>query len=161
MNWRRTLFLGLGVFLTQLFLSELMTIRGIRPDFLLIFVMYMAMQKGSPTGVVTGFVIGFLEDLLSAGSLFGLASLTKSLSGFLLGRLHGRYPRMSPVVFHVAWVSIVLIHFFLYIYVRFQSVYNSSKFEFWVTWLFTVIYTLVFVGIVQVIVPLHRIQPEE
>lgn len=158
MNWHKPFLVGLLVFLFQFFLSEYLTIRGIRPDFLLIYLVYIAMRSGSTTGVIGGFFIGFVEDLISAGSLFGLAPLTKSITGFLIGRLHGKFPKMSPLVFHFVWVTILLIHFFFYIYVRFQSVFVSSQPEFWMTWLATVIYTFVFVGIMQIILPLHKVQ---
>jgi len=158
MNWRKPLLVGLLVLLFQSFLSRYLTIRGIKPDLLLIYLIYIAMRNGSMTGIICGFIIGFIEDLTSAGSLFGLAPLTKSITGFLIGRLHGKFPRMSPLVFHFAWVTILLIHFFFYVYVRFQSVYASSQPEFWITWFAAVIYTSVFVGIMQIIMPLHKVQ---
>lgn len=161
MSRRTVILVGLAAFLIQFYLSGYITIKGIRPDFLLMVVIYVAMRSGSTVGVVVGFVMGLLEDLLSAGSLFGLAPLTKSLTGFLIGRLQGKFPRMSPLIFHMAWILIVLVHFFLYVYVRFQSVYESSQSEFWLTWLYAVAYTMIFVGIVQVIAPLHKVSPVE
>ena len=155
---RKPVLVGFVVFFVQFFLSEYLMIRGIRPDFLLIFLVYIAVRHGSMTGVICGFVIGLLEDLTGVGSLFGLAPLTKSLTGFLIGRLHGKFQRMNPLVFHFGWVSMLLIHFFLYIYVRFQSVFEFSQLEFWITWFSAVLYTFVFMGIMQVIMPLSKIQ---
>lgn len=149
---------GLTVFLIQLILIEYLTIRGIRPDFLLVFLVYIAMRNGSMAGVICGFVFGLIEDQISAGSMLGLAPLTKVITGFLIGRLQGKFQRMNPLVFHLVWITILLFHFFFYVYVRFQSVFESSQPEFWITWCLTVSYTLVFIGIMQVIMPLHKIQ---
>ena len=81
--------IGLVSLLFQILLSDFLVIRGIRPDFMLIFVLYVSFQFGSLNGVILGFSLGILEDLISSGSLIGLSSLTKSISGFLIGRLKG------------------------------------------------------------------------
>lgn len=161
MKWRNPILLGVLVFAVQFFLSEYLMIRRIRPDFILVFIMYIGIRYGSMSGVIVGFVFGLLEDLLGAGSLLGLAPLTKSITGFLMGRLSGKFQRMNPVTFHFLWVLVVLVHFGLYIYVRSQGVYESSQSVFWKTWFFSTLYTLVFIGIFQVIMPFHRIQTQE
>ncbi|MFQ6676342.1 MAG: rod shape-determining protein MreD [Fidelibacterota bacterium] len=157
MNTPKKILLGIGVLGLQLVLSELLAIDQIRPDFLLIFVLYISIVEGSTTGVVFGFALGLFEDVLSAGSLMGLAPLTKSVTGFLAGKLQGQFPRMNPVVFHLVWIGIILFHFGLYLYVRLQSLLDASPVLFWKTWGFTVLYTLVFIAILQIIVPLPRL----
>ncbi|MFQ6673715.1 MAG: rod shape-determining protein MreD [Fidelibacterota bacterium] len=154
MKRRTQISIGILVLLLQLFLSEYLTVQRIRPDFLLIFVIYIAVREGSLTGVIYGFVLGLMEDFLSAGSLLGLAPLTKSLTGFLMGRLQGKFAKMNPLVFHSLWIALVLFHFVFYVYIRLQDLYETSQPLFWKTWTFTVLYTLVFMAIFQVIVPL-------
>jgi len=155
---RKPILLGILVCLVQIFLAEYLTIRGIRPDFLLIFIIYIAMRNGSMMAIIYGFVFGFIEDTVSAGSVFGLAPLTKSITGFLIGRFQGKFQKMSPLVFHFGWISVLLFHFFFYVYIRFQSVFESSQPEFWITWTATVVYTFVFIGIMQVIIPLNKVE---
>ncbi len=150
---------GLAVLFLQMILSDFLTIRGLRPDFILIFVVYLSLRWGSLTGVVAGFILGLVEDILSAGSLMGLAPLTKSLTGFLVGRLQGRYIRMSPVTFHAAWVGIMMAHFFIFIYVNYQSVFETNSSIFWKTYIFSAVYTFIFIGMFQVIKPLSTIKP--
>lgn len=161
MNWRNPVLIAVGVFLIQFLLSEYLTINRIRPDFLLIYVMYLAFRNGSTQGVIYGFTLGILEDFLSAGSLIGLAPLTKSVTGFLIGRLHGKFSRMNPFVFHLAWVAIGLLHFVVYVYVSHQSVYEFSQLLFWRTWILAAAYTFVFIGIMQIVLPFHRIYRDD
>ena len=82
---------GLAALFLQMMLSDFLTIRGLRPDFVLIFVVYLSLRWGSLAGIIAGFSLGLVEDFLSASSLIGLAPLTKSITGFLVGRLQGRY----------------------------------------------------------------------
>lgn len=156
MKRRAQVALGIAVLVLQLVLSEFLSVDGVRPDFLLIFLIYVSISEGSLAGVIFGFVLGLLEDLLSAGSFLGLAPLTKCITGFLVGRLHGQFARMNPFIFHALWVGIVLFHFAFYLFIRLQTVFDTSPLQFWETWFFTVIYTLVFIVILQLIVPLPR-----
>lgn len=152
---------ALAVLLLQMSLSDLLTIRGLRPDFILIYVVYVSLKWGSLTGVIAGFSMGLMEDALSAGSLMGLAPLTKSLTGFLVGRLQGSYNRMSPLAFHGIWLSIVAAHFFIFVYVHYQSVVETSSGLFWLTYLYAMVYSVVFMGVLQVILPFSGIRPPE
>lgn len=157
----RTVIIGFGIFLLQYFLSEHITIQQIRPDFLVIFIIYVALSQGSFAGVIYGFCFGLVEDLVGVGSLFGLASLTKSITGFLVGFLHGKYPKLNPFVFHLLWILIISTHFFIYVYIRFQTVHESSIFIFFKTWFLALCYTLAFVGLFQLIHPIHKVYPTD
>ena len=151
--------IGIAVFLFQILLSNFITIRGIRPDFMLIFIIYISLRGGSLSGVIVGFSFGLMEDLLSSGSLIGLASLTKSITGFLIGRLKGQYIRMNPLIFHLLWITILIGHFFILFYVSYQSVFEASSIVFWRTYSYATIYTLLFLAILQFIKPLSSILP--
>jgi rod shape-determining protein MreD len=138
-----------------------MTIRSIRPDFLLIFIVYVSFQYGSFAGVIAGFSLGLLEDLSGVGSMFGLAPLTKSITGFLIGKLQGQHSRMNPLYFHATWIGIIFFHFVFYIYFRFQTLYETSSEQFFLTWLFSAVYTLALLGLMQVVKPIGEIRPLE
>ena len=153
--------LGLVALLFQILLSDFLVIRGIRPDFMLILVLYVSFQFGSLNGVILGFSLGILEDLISSGSLMGLSSLTKSISGFLIGRLKGKYYIMNPIVFHFSWFAILLLHFFIYVYFNYQSVLESNSLVFWKTYFYVTIYTLVFFLLFQLIKPISSLRPQE
>ena len=153
--------LGLVFLLFQILLSDFLVIRGIRPDFMLILILYISFKFGSLNGVILGFTLGILEDLISAGSLMGLSSLTKSISGFLICRLKGKYYTMSPITFHFSWFSILLLHFFIYVYFNYQSVLESNSLVFWKTYFYVTIYTLVFFLLFQLIRPISSLRPQE
>jgi rod shape-determining protein MreD len=160
-NRNTTLLLAGLTFILQFYLSEFMTIRSIRPDFLLIFIVYVSFQYGSFAGVIAGFSLGLLEDLSGVGSMFGLAPLTKSITGFLIGKLQGQHSRMNPLYFHATWIGIIFFHFVFYIYFRFQTLYETSSEQFFLTWLFSAVYTLALLGLMQVVKPIGEIRPLE
>tara|TARA_B100001079_G_scaffold29551_1_gene22397 strand:- start:29 stop:514 length:486 start_codon:yes stop_codon:yes gene_type:complete len=160
-NRNTTLLLAGLTFILQFYLSEFMTIRSIRPDFLLIFIVYVSFQYGSFAGVIAGFSLGLLEDLSGVGSMFGLAPLTKSITGFLVGKLQGQHSRMNPLYFHATWIGIIFFHFVFYIYFRFQTLYETSSEQFFLTWLFSAVYTLALLGLMQVVKPIGEIRPLE
>ena len=161
MNRNTTLLLAGLTFILQFYLSEFMTIRSIRPDFLLIFIVYVSFQYGSFAGVIVGFSLGLLEDLSGVGSMFGLAPLTKSITGFLVGKLQGQHSRMNPLYFHATWIGIIFFHFVFYIYFRFQTLYETSSEQFFLTWLFSAAYTLALLGLMQVVKPIGEIRSLE
>lgn len=161
MNRNTTLLLAGLTFILQFYLSEFMTIRSIRPDFLLIFIVYVSFQYGSFAGVIAGFSLGLLEDLSGVGSMFGLAPLTKSITGFLIGKLQGQHSRMNPLYFHATWIGIIFFHFVFYIYFRFQTLYETSSEQFFLTWLFSAAYTLALLGFMQIVKPIGEIRPLE
>ena len=52
-----------GIFLMQFFLAEVMSINAIRPDFIMILVLYIGVMHGRYFGVLAGFFAGLLVDL--------------------------------------------------------------------------------------------------
>jgi len=79
------IFAVLGILLESTFFSEL-TVAGVKPDLLLVLVIFNCLFRGPSQGGIFGFIIGLLEDLY-LGSFIGLNALTKGLTAFLAGRL--------------------------------------------------------------------------
>jgi len=143
------LLLAAFVFFIQFFLVDLLSLNMIRPDFLVIYIFYISLVFGKTPGVLIGFSLGLLSDLSGVGSLFGLTPLTLSVTGYLSGLLHGKYERLLPYVFHIAWISIIASHFVLISYFRFQTVFVSDPITFWMRWFMSFSYTMLFFLIVQ------------
>jgi len=61
-----------------------LSIGGVRPDFVLVVVVLAALSGGRETGVLCGVLGGLLQDLMSVGP-FGLNILAKLLLGLLVG----------------------------------------------------------------------------
>ena len=76
---------GLLILLAQIVLAPLLAIKGIRPDLLLIFVISMAIRRGSYAGLAAGFVAGLAQDIISVGFI-GVLALSKSTVAFWAGR---------------------------------------------------------------------------
>lgn len=75
---------SLSLILIQTKLVSLVTLEGISPDLLAIWVVYIALAEGQLKGTVWGFAIGLVFDLL-AGNFLGIGALSKTLCGFLGG----------------------------------------------------------------------------
>jgi rod shape-determining protein MreD len=114
-------------FLTiQLLLVDLLSLNLIRPDFLVIFIIYLSMIKGKMYGMTVGFTIGFLSNLFGVGSYFGLEALSLTIVGYLGGYLKNIYEKVLPYIFHILWILIILLHFLVICYFRYQNIYISQ-----------------------------------
>lgn len=80
---------GLLIIMTlvlQATLVPLIAIKGIRPDLLLLIVVFSALLLGKDQGVGMGFFAGLLQDLAS-GNIFGLNILSKIATGYFAGSM--------------------------------------------------------------------------
>ena len=127
----------------QILFVESLTINAIRPDFLVLFIIYITISNGRLIGLTMGFTIGLISDLSGVGSYFGLSPLSLSITAYLSGFLHLKYERLLPYVFHSIWIIILILHFYIITYFRFQSVFLSNKTEFFLIWLMTFGYTFI------------------
>ena len=140
----------------QILFVESLTINAIRPDFLVLFIIYITISNGRLIGLIIGFTIGLISDLSGVGSYFGLSPLSLSITAYLSGFLYLKYQRLFPYVFHSIWIIILILHFYIITYFRFQSVFLSSKTEFFVIWIMTFGYTFIFFIIMQYFFPLRE-----
>ncbi|MDI6767739.1 MAG: rod shape-determining protein MreD [Bacteroidota bacterium] len=67
---------------TQVF--QLLSINGITPDILTIWIVYVALTHGQLYATIWGFVAGLMFDLVM-GNFIGLSALTKTVAGFTAG----------------------------------------------------------------------------
>jgi rod shape-determining protein MreD len=85
----RSVLLTIPVFLVHVFVVPYLSILHIRPDVLLILIVYFAIREGQVPATIAGFAIGALLDLTGGeASVIGLTALTKSIGGFLAGYFH-------------------------------------------------------------------------
>ena len=78
-----SIFVVIFIFLETTILSNIYFLPVV-PDLLLIFVLYISINRGSVEGETTGFASGFLLDFLSASPL-GLNALVNTIIGFTTG----------------------------------------------------------------------------
>ncbi len=148
----------LVVFIFQYLLSDILTIKYYRPDFIVIYILYFGLFFGPFYGVISGFCIGLLVDFTPMVSYFGISPLTYSITGFFAGHLQNKYNRLSPFVFHSIWIVLIAFHFLVFTYFKYQLLFEIDKLQFIFRWFASYIYTLFFLLIFQYFFPIKTIQ---
>ena len=144
------------VLLIQIFLSNLLSIGGVRPDFLIIFILYFAVNYGSFKGVLVGFSTGIIVSIFDGGLMIGLLPLIYSIVGYIGGFLKTQHYKMVPVFFNVSCFLIIFGSFFIYTFFNYDYLFYNDLKIFLFTWLKSVLYTLSILAILQFIIPLRR-----
>lgn len=103
----------LGFIILQVSILPLVEIRGIRPDLLLIAVVFFSLQLGPTHGLVLGIIAGFLKDCLGNG-LFGGYAFCFALLGLIVGYNGKVLYRESPYTQVVVTFLASCLAFFLY-----------------------------------------------
>ena len=148
----------LVVFIFQYLLSDILTIKYYRPDFIVMYILYFGLFFGPFYGVISGFCIGLLVDFTPMVSYFGISPLTYSITGFFAGHLQNKYNRLSPFIFHSIWIVLIAFHFLVFTYFKYQLLFEIDKLQFIFRWFASYIYTLFFLLIFQYFFPIKAIQ---
>ncbi len=97
---------------------------GIKPDIVLLVLVYIGITEGQIEGTIFGFASGFLLDVYDPGAM-GINSLCNSLVGFLVGYSHigvvAEDFRVQTLLFFVATLFHDLIYFALYTFPKMQG----------------------------------------
>jgi rod shape-determining protein MreD len=82
---------GLGVLLIiiQVLVGRFLSIAGVSPDFLLIFLVWVTMREGQLVGEIGGFTLGLVLDIVSS-SILGAQALSKTAACFSIGYFFNR-----------------------------------------------------------------------
>ena len=146
------------VFVFQIWASEFFSLGTIDPDFCIIVILYISIKEGRLAGTLIGFFLGLLIDLSSGSNqFFGLTPLIYTTTGYFSGFLDGQYERLNKLYFTFSWVSIILCQFLVFSIVVYQDYLVQDPLNFIVKWLATSLYTLTFLGILQVIIPIYKL----
>lgn len=68
-------------------LVDMVSLRGIAPDLLLIFLVILAVREGQLAVLPWGFLLGLVLDL-TTGTVIGLSALSKTIAAFTAGYFH-------------------------------------------------------------------------
>ena len=88
MHYLKYFFYSFLLTVIQTQVLRLLSLEGITPDILTIWIVYIALKRGQLQATVWGFVIGLLFDL-TTGNFIGLAAFTKTIAGFTAGYFFG------------------------------------------------------------------------
>lgn len=83
-KYLRSVLISLLLILLQTNVIQLLSIEGVTPDLLVIWIVYVAIKEGQISATVTGFAVGLVLDLIT-GEFVGLSALAKTLCGFTAG----------------------------------------------------------------------------
>lgn len=75
----------IGLILQSTIFNDL-SIAGVKPDFILIFIVFYSIIRGHKKGAAAGFVLGLMEDIY-LGRFIGMNALAKGLTAFAAGWL--------------------------------------------------------------------------
>ena len=145
-------------FLFQLWTSEFFSLGTIDPDFCLIVLLYISIKNGGLVGTLFGFFIGLFIDLSSGtNQFFGITPLVYTITGYFSAFLKGENEKLNKLYFTSLWVLIILCQFLIFSLIVYQQLIVEDPVQFLIKWLATSLYTLVFIGILQIMVPLYKI----
>jgi rod shape-determining protein MreD len=116
MRWLRFAVLICLVTVLQAGLVDIIAVTRlhIKPDLLLILLVFFSIHCNSSEAIITSFTIGFAADII--GSAMGARTISFGLFGTLLAYVHGvitieKMPYQSLVIFITGLLSGILVHF--------------------------------------------------
>ncbi len=98
-----TLIIALGAMVLQTSVFPLLSLT-IKPDLLLVIIVYLGLRKGPETGCISGFAFGLMQDA-SSEILFGANALAKTILGFFSG-IGGKQLYTQSVFTHMLCVGL-------------------------------------------------------
>ena len=156
MKLNKIIFSGIFVWFLQLMSADLLAINTVRPDFVVIAVLYWSVKNGRLTGIVSGLLIGLLIDLSGTATFFGLSPLVYTITGYLGGNLFEKNQSVNIIYFTLGWVAIIGVQFLIFCLVRYQNILITNYVLFISKWFGTFFYTICFAGILQLFYPINN-----
>ncbi len=91
LKWLKILFFFLVAFSLQATVADWLQIFGAGPDFVIIFVVAVAIKCGPAAGCFWGFIAGFAQDVYAPIEWLGAHSISMTVLGFAVGQLEERF----------------------------------------------------------------------
>lgn len=115
MSQLKHVLVGFLFILLQITLLDLLSIKGVRPDLIVLFVAGRALSRGPTVGVMWGFGMGLILDAVSGGQ-FGLGAFAYTLTGFISGQFSSekgtsRTRYLSALALGAALAFLVMMYF--------------------------------------------------
>ena len=95
----------------QFIVPKYLAIVNFYPNFILIYIVYIGLNRGSIKGELTGFFYGLIWDILST-DIFGIRALTFTISGYISGRFNKKLDKnqvLTQII--VMFLSLVVVQF--------------------------------------------------
>lgn len=137
------------VLLIQILFGPWLSIRDIRPDFMLILALFVGRLQGKVAGQLFGFGSGLLVDGVGIGSFLGLSALAKTIAGFCAGLLRKKQRRWNPFLLYGSEVLIIIVHFTIIFLINFKNSDLSYQYIFLRYILPSSLYTIIFYYLIK------------
>lgn len=129
--------------LLQTTFIRFISIGGVTPDAMVVWLVYLALRYGQIHATVAGFILGFVMDIIG-GDFLGLSALSKTVCGFIAGYFYDENKTTQTLASH-RFALIVLFTSLAHNVIYFTIFVQGSELPFWKTLAFfgvtTSIYT--------------------
>jgi len=140
----------LGLIL-QLTIADKVAIAGAKPDFLIVILVALALNRNVIAAVIIGFFLGFLQDLASPAFL-GMNAFAKSLIAYGIARIGGEYLPHNILYFIALIFSAVLINDIISLNVVYSFSFTNVLGSFFRYSLLTAVYSALLGGVLYILV---------
>jgi len=130
----------------QLVFSELLTVNGVQPNIILLFIILSSISmENTSRATLIGFFIGLLSDfIIFSGFYPGLSSLVFSVCAYLSAKVSFNFVYRN---FDLYWLVLVVLGTGLYALFRYDTFFFDSILLFLKNWILIATYTS-FVGFI-------------
>ena len=91
LSWLKIFILFVIVFALQMTVADWLSFFGVAPDFVMIFIVAVAIRMGPATGCLWGFVAGFTQDVYAPIEWLGANTISMTVVGYAVGQLEERF----------------------------------------------------------------------
>ncbi len=119
--------LAVGLFLVQMTFVPLIPVAGFTPDLLILWLIAVGIRRGRIEATMGGFLVGLLHDI-TATQFFGLAALSKSITGYVAGAFYNENTAeqtLGSYRFVLTALLLSLVHNVVYYAVFYQGIADS------------------------------------
>jgi rod shape-determining protein MreD len=117
--------LSVLIILLQTTVVRYLSLQGIVPDIVLLWIVFLAIRRGQIEGTIAGFLLGLVLDLVSGpDGMLGLAALTKTVAGFVAGYFYNEnktFQTLGGYQFLLITGLVSLVHNSLYFLIFLQG----------------------------------------
>lgn len=145
------------LFILSIIFNNFISIAGVRPDILLIALIYLVFNERPIIAIVAAFGLGLLQDVFLPGSIqyWGLSPLIKTLIFYGMLKLLPFIERLKGFTFQLSVFGSILLYYIFY-NLLYYSGYVKPFVTFYRYSLPETIYTFLILLILNMIFPLHN-----
>lgn len=91
LGWLKTFIMFVIVFALQMTIADWLSFFDVAPDFIIIFIVAVAIRRGPTAGCFWGFVAGFTQDVYAPVEWLGANAISMTVLGYAVGQLEERF----------------------------------------------------------------------